>query len=229
MRAALAALALIAGGLPLRAHGPITTKITWSKEVSRILYKRCAGCHRDGGAAPMALITYQQARPWAKAIKEEVLERRMPPWGAVKGFGEFRDEPALTQEEIGIVADWVEGGAPEGDSRYLPRVPALTESSVPGRAPQGRILSGVIQLDAPAILHGLRPVAVPEKASVQIVARHPDGRVEPVLWLRNYKTAWKRTFRLRKPLALAKGARLEATPARIARIALVTSVPSPAR
>ena len=63
----------------------------------------------------MSLLTYESARPWAKAIKEEVLNRRMPPWGAVKGFGDFRDDPSLTQDEITRIAEWVEGGAPEGD------------------------------------------------------------------------------------------------------------------
>src|SRR4051812_11822963 len=71
------------------AHEPITTKLTWTQEISRIFYKRCVSCHREGGASPMSLATYDEARPWAKAIKEEVLERRMPPWGAVRGIGEF--------------------------------------------------------------------------------------------------------------------------------------------
>src|SRR5205085_2541589 len=90
------------------------------REISRLFYQRCSSCHRDGGNA-FALTTYEQARPWAKAIKEEVNERRMPPWGAVKGFGEFRDDQGLTQEQIELINDWVEGGAPEGDPALLPK------------------------------------------------------------------------------------------------------------
>src|SRR5437773_2744512 len=86
------------------AHDVITTPITFSREISRLVYSRCGSCHHEGGSA-FSLMTYAEARPWAKAIKEEVLERRMPPWGAVKGFGEFRDDQGLTQEQIELLAD----------------------------------------------------------------------------------------------------------------------------
>src|SRR3954452_12526433 len=111
------------------AHDPITTKLTWSREVSRIIYKHCASCHRDGGTA-MSLLTYEEARPWAKAIKEEVLERRMPPWGAVKGFGDFKNDQGLTQEQIELITDWVEGGAPGGDPSLLPKLPSSARAPV---------------------------------------------------------------------------------------------------
>ena len=71
----------------------------------------------------MSLATYEEARPWAKAIKEEILEKRMPPWHAVKGYGEFSNAPALTQHEIDLLVNWVEGGAPKGDEKDLPRSP----------------------------------------------------------------------------------------------------------
>ena len=73
-------------------------------------------------------MTYEQARPWAKAIKDEVLNRRMPPWGAVKGYGEFKHDPSLTQEQIGLIAQWVEGGAPEGDPKLLPPRPGADKT-----------------------------------------------------------------------------------------------------
>src|SRR5580704_9464968 len=118
-----------------QAHDIITTKITFSKEISRLIYKRCAACHRDGGSA-FSLMTYEQARPWAKAIKEETLERRMPPWEAVKGFGEFRDDRGLTQEDLETISNWVEGGAPEGDPKYLPPLPKPSNWQDPA-APKG--------------------------------------------------------------------------------------------
>ena len=102
------------------AHDPISTKLTWAQEISRIVYKRCVGCHRPEGKSPMSLLTYEEARPWAKAIKEQVLNRQMPPWGAVKGFGDFSNDASLTQDEINRLAEWVEGGAPEGETIYLP-------------------------------------------------------------------------------------------------------------
>lgn len=79
----------LAGPVIAVAHDPITTQITWNRDISRIIYNRCASCHHDGGEA-FSLMSYQVARPWAKAIKEEVLERRMPPFAAVKGFGQSK-------------------------------------------------------------------------------------------------------------------------------------------
>ena len=82
--------------------------------------RNCLGCHQAGGIA-MSLETYEEARPWAKAIKEEILEKRMPPWHAVKGYGEFLNAPSLTQHETDdIIVNWVEGGAPKGDDKDLP-------------------------------------------------------------------------------------------------------------
>ncbi|MGA2594944.1 MAG: cytochrome c, partial [Bryobacteraceae bacterium] len=104
--------------LPLAfAHDVISTKLLWTQEISRIVYQRCANCHREGGSA-MSLMTYEEARPWAKAIRDEVISRRMPPWGAVKGVGEFRGDPSLSQIEIDMIVNWVEGGAPKGDEAY---------------------------------------------------------------------------------------------------------------
>src|SRR5690349_19965852 len=106
----------------------------------------------------MSLMRYDEARPWAKAIKEEVLERRMPPWGAVKGFGECRIDAGLTQEEISVIADWVEGGAPEGDSAYLPlpAVPAKPKGAIGVRAAEVR---GALTLNTPLTLIAVEPLS----------------------------------------------------------------------
>lgn len=192
-------------------HDVISTKITFAQEVSRIFNKRCVSCHREGGKAPMSLTTYEEARPWAKAIKEEVLERRMPPWGAVKGFGSFRNEQALSQEEISTLADWVEGGAPEGDPKYLPGKPHLDP---PGARPQG---SKLAVTDNATIARGGRLVGIQPKVrsdvkSVRIVAEQPDGSVEPLLWLRNYKADWDRVFEFRQPISVSAGTRIRVEP-----------------
>src|SRR5712692_336417 len=87
------------------AHEPITTKVRFNKELVRILQRNCLSCHHPGGIA-MSLATYDEARPWAKAIKEEVLEKRMPPWRAVKGYGDFRNAPSLTQRDVDLIVNW---------------------------------------------------------------------------------------------------------------------------
>jgi mono/diheme cytochrome c family protein len=131
--ARLTALVLLWGAVfavRTNAHDPITTKVTWSKEIVRIVERRCAGCHVAGGVAPMPLQTYEQARPWLKAVKEEVVARRMPKWPAARGLGDFANDRSLSPFEIELVAAWVDGGAPRGDARDLPR----PSSSVASRA-----------------------------------------------------------------------------------------------
>ena len=110
---------------PASAHEPITTRVRFNKEVIRVLQRSCLGCHHPGGVA-MSLATYEEARPWAKAIKEELLEKRMPPWCAVKGYGEFSNAPSLTQRDVDMIVNWVEGGAPKGDEKDLPPAPLFS-------------------------------------------------------------------------------------------------------
>src|SRR5580704_14912216 len=162
---ALAALANTAG-----AHDVITTKITWSKEISRLVYKRCASCHAEGSSVP--LVTYEQSRPWAKDIKEEVLERRMPPWGAVKGFGDFKDDRGMTQEDIELISAWVEGGAPEGNPKFLPDKPKPAKWLDPA-APAGAAeidKSAGERLSGSENVMAVRPEGLKKGASLQIIA-----------------------------------------------------------
>ncbi|MEO8372220.1 MAG: cytochrome c, partial [Candidatus Solibacter sp.] len=148
-------LILVALALPARAHDPITTTLTWSKEISRLVYAHCAACHRPDGRA-MSLLTYDDARPWAKAIRQQVANRRMPPWDAVKGFGQFRNDPSLSQAEIDLLVAWVEGGAPEGNPEYLPSRPpeSVPEPEPPG---SGAVVTRSTALSAPLTLRALRP------------------------------------------------------------------------
>src|ERR1700686_4413891 len=93
---------------------------TFNKEVLPILQKRCQDCHRPGEAVPMALIGYQEARPWAKAIRQAVITRKMPPWFADPHYGKFANARSLTQAEIDTVVAWVDGGVKEGNPKDAP-------------------------------------------------------------------------------------------------------------
>jgi hypothetical protein len=115
----LAFFGLAAAGL-LAAASEGGATATFAKDVAPILQKRCQGCHRPGEAAPMSLLTYEQARPWAKAIKEAVLRRSMPPWHADPRHGAFRNDRSLAQKEIDTIVAWVNAGAPQGDAKDLP-------------------------------------------------------------------------------------------------------------
>jgi hypothetical protein len=208
----------------LRAHDIITTPITFDREISRIIYSRCASCHHDGGRA-FSLTTYAQARPWAVAIKEEVLTRRMPPWGAVKGFGDFRDEQALTPEQLELITSWVEGGVPEGVEKDLPPLPKW-DAKHTSPLPQIGVVSGSYTLKHDVKLGGFLPMSVPANTSLRISASLPDGRLEPLLWLQNYKPQFAHPFFLRTSLALPAGTVINGVPAD-AKIALLPPSPPP--
>lgn len=94
-------------------HVPITTKIVFNREIAQIFQKKCFQCHTDGNVS-VPLTTYREARPWAVAIKEEILERKMPPWGAASGYGHFANDMSLTGREISLILAWADGGAPSG-------------------------------------------------------------------------------------------------------------------
>ncbi|SPE30872.1 conserved exported hypothetical protein [Candidatus Sulfopaludibacter sp. SbA6] len=202
------------------AHDVITTPITYSREISRLIYSRCASCHREGGSA-FSLLTYPEARPWAKAIKEEVLERRMPPWGAVKGFGQFQDDRGLTQEQIGLIAEWVEGGAPEGDPALLPKRPDFEERSAPAPVTTEIAVEGEIALKTPVAVAGIHARKVPEGSSLMVTAERPDGSIEPLLWLYDYKPRFARSYWYSAALKLPTGTKIQVTPADAGSIALL--------
>ena len=196
-------------------HDVITTKITFDREIARIVYARCASCHKEGGSA-FSLMTYSEARPWAKAIQEEVLERRMPPWGAVKGFGEFRDEKALTPEQIEVIADWVEGGAPEGDEKDLPPLPkpapATAKPLLNGRFCPDCALTGDVKLMRNRVIAGLQLSKVAPGASFQITAELPDGSILPLLWLEPFKPAFSHAYWFKSPIQLPAGTVIRGVP-----------------
>src|SRR5437762_11636919 len=108
---------LFAGALisPLAAQ-------TFTKDVASIFQKHCQYCRHEGTVAPMSLMTYKDARPWARAIKERVLMRDMPPWHLDKtvGIRRYKNDISLTDRQIGTIAKWGDAGAPEGDAAEIP-------------------------------------------------------------------------------------------------------------
>jgi hypothetical protein len=113
--------------LATAANKPGANQVTFSKDVAPILYKSCAGCHRPGEIAPMSLLTYQEVRPWAKSIRERVVQRSMPPWSADPKYGHWANDPRLSQKEIDTITAWVDVGAPQGDAKDMPQMPKFPE------------------------------------------------------------------------------------------------------
>src|SRR5277367_906380 len=95
--------------------GTGTSSPTFNKDVLPILQKNCQGCHRPGELAPMSFLTYSDTRPWAKAMKQAVLTKKMPPWFAEKGH--FANDRTLSADQINTLASWADGGAPEGEAK----------------------------------------------------------------------------------------------------------------
>ena len=168
-------------------------------------------------------MTYDEARPWAKAIKEEVNERRMPPWGAVKGFGAFRDDQGLTQEQIELINDWVEGGAPEGDPALLPKFPASRTESTGREARATTIVDGKLVLNSHMTVVGIQPGSVPEGTTLKVIAERPDGSIEPLLWLYNYKPQFQHPYFYSKPLKFPAGTKVEVMPMSAGTVALLST------
>ncbi len=133
---ALALVVILVLPLQMSAQKAADTNVTFTKDVAPILQEKCQACHRADSMAPMSLVTYEESRPWAKAIRERVITRQMPPWHIDKtvGIQQFKNDRSLTDAQIATMVKWVDAGAPKSvpavalDAWYKPVVPTgLTE------------------------------------------------------------------------------------------------------
>jgi hypothetical protein len=126
---AVLAVMLVAGAATAsagqQAAGPPSEAPTFTRDVAPILYESCVNCHRPGQIAPMSLLTYESARPWARSIRDRVVRREMPPWhvNQTVGIKEYKDDPSLSDQEIDTISRWVAAGAPQGDPAHMPPMP----------------------------------------------------------------------------------------------------------
>src|SRR5437016_13895815 len=105
------------------AHKPITSKYTYNDDVFPILRDKCSRCHVDGGVAPMSLMTYEEAFPWAESIRAELVAAHMPPWNAEDGFGDLKRAHTLPSKDLDVLLTWATGGNPRGAlDQKLPEV-----------------------------------------------------------------------------------------------------------
>ncbi len=125
-KAAFAVLTVVLGMIGLGsviADSRMKREVTFSKDVAPIFFSKCADCHRPNDIAPMSLLSYKDARPWARSIKEKVLSREMPPWSPDPRYGEFSNDCRLPQSDIDTITAWVDQGAKEGNPKDLPAAP----------------------------------------------------------------------------------------------------------
>jgi mono/diheme cytochrome c family protein len=114
---------LLAG---LFGFGAAAAEVTFSRDVAPILYKHCVACHHPNDIAPMSLLTYRDARPWAASIKQAVVTGKMPPWKADPHFGKWSNDSRLNDAEIQTIVAWVNGSKLEGDPKDMPPEPKFT-------------------------------------------------------------------------------------------------------
>jgi hypothetical protein len=222
-------VAVLLGTHRTSSHEPVTTKIRFNKEIVRIFQDHCLACHQPGSNTKVFLHNYASARPWAKAIKEEVLERRMPPSQAVKGFGQFENDYGLTQHEVDQIVAWVDGGTPKGDDKDLPSDQVrianketddsrISESKILGLRATEEIPAGAehyrvessVRISAHAEVIAIRPLLFPFAQSLEVTAYRPDGTTEVLAWAQDYVSDWQPTYYFKEPVRLPKGTRVRA-------------------
>ncbi|HVS14857.1 MAG TPA: hypothetical protein VMV46_13090 [Thermoanaerobaculia bacterium] len=132
-----------------QAFTDVPDQVTYAEHVAPIFYQHCVTCHRPDDVAPMSLLRYEEARPWAKSIQRVVTAREMPPWDADARYGEFANDISLSDIEVEILSRWVLQGARAGDLSLAPEPPPVPP---PGSWRMGR---------APDLVVELAPVEVP--------------------------------------------------------------------
>lgn len=132
--AVLSMLAAMASAqLGAQATTAPATGATFSKDVAPIFYKNCTNCHRPGEIAPMSLLTFKDARPWAKSIATQVSKGTMPPWHADPSHGQFLNDRRLSQAEKDTIVAWANAGAPEGNPSDMPAAPTYASEWLMGK------------------------------------------------------------------------------------------------
>ena len=134
------------------AQAPGAQAVTFSQHIAPIFQRSCQSCHTPGGIGPMPLITWAQARPWARSIRQKVSQREMPPWFVERNIGiqRFKDDISLSDEEIETITRWVDAGAPEGDPADTPPRPAADASAWTIGTPDLVISSPTLNVNAVA-------------------------------------------------------------------------------
>ena len=163
---------------PAYPHNPTTTTVLFNREIVTLLQRKCVQCHADHKLA-MPLITYDQARPWAEAIKDETLSRRMPPWPAERGFGAYSNDIGLTPREFEFLISWIDGGVPEGTDP----APAFVDHGdhwtlgMPDAVASPAMATAIDARSAPAFKHVTIDTGLTHDAWVRAIDFKPDPRV----------------------------------------------------
>ena len=167
--------------VPSAAFAAGTPAPTFSKDVAPIFNKSCVECHRPTMFAPMSLTTFDAARPWAKSIKQRVVSRAMPPWGADPAHGTFKNDPRLTEKEIDTIVAWVDAGAPKGDDKDLPVAPTFADGWTIGKPDAIFTMDEEFTIPADGAVpykYFKAPTGLTEDKWIQAIEIHPGARAQ---------------------------------------------------
>jgi hypothetical protein len=176
MTVALSASLLLTGSAIAASSGE-KQPVTFTKDVAPILQEKCEACHRTNSMAPMALVNYEQTRPWAKSIKERVVTRNMPPWHLDKtvGIQHFQNDRSLTDDQIDTIARWVDQGAQRGDPKDMPAAKKWDDDS-------GWVLAK--QFGEPDLIIKSEPYTMPSHGQDQWFKPYTDIPITEARWVR---------------------------------------------
>jgi hypothetical protein len=176
----MASLFFISPGIAATVDG--NKPVTFTKDVAPILQQKCQDCHRPASMAPMSLITYEETRPWAKAIRERVVTRQMPPWHIDRNVGvqKFKNDMSLGDEQIATIVRWVDLGAPMGDPKDMP---------APKQWPAGNEWQAAKELGQPDLIIEAEPYTMPD--------HHQDVWWRPVAKIPIAEPRWVRAIEMR--------------------------------
>jgi hypothetical protein len=151
------AATVAAASMSIRAHVR-TTAVTWSSDIAPLVQKRCLGCHVPDGSSGVPLDSYERARALAPQIKRAVLEHRMPPWPAARGFGDFANDRSLSPIETSLFVAWIDGGSPNGGAADIALSPDVASAS---GAPASDLHAITLQADARSVSESVASFELP--------------------------------------------------------------------
>jgi hypothetical protein len=175
---------------------PAATVPTFSKEVAPILQQNCQSCHRPGEPAPFSMMSYKETRPWAAAIREAVVGRKMPPWYADPHYGKFANDRTMSQKDVDTIVAWANGGAPEGNPKDLPKPMNFTEGWIIGKPDLAVTMPAKYEVPAQGTIeyqYILVPLRLTEDKWVQMAEVRPGNRAlvhHVIAFIRPAGSAW---------------------------------------
>ena len=184
------------------ASAATDSRVTFSKDVAPVLQKNCQSCHRPGEAAPFSLMTYREARPWAKAMKQAVVLKKMPPWFADPQYGHFRNDRSMSSEERETLVRWVDAGAPEGNPKDLPKPIAFVDGWNIGQPDMQFEMPELFNIPASGTVeyqYVILPYKFTEDRWVQMTEVRPGNRAlvhHVIAFIRDPESKW---YRDKKP------------------------------